>query len=382
MTLARRAPAHPSAPPPGDIDRRNRIAAAFLDFARARSVGSDAAEAMRTGAFSAGPGAAAPELFGIIDMAYAAHILGVLDGFTDAAGRQRWIERLLAFQGDDGWFRAGDRQGHGGVHATAYALGAIQILLGGARAPDLPLKPLAAFREQAAPEPGVEEAPFSLSMLDRMHFWRGSHRTGGMAAIVAEISDLGLSSEHYLGLADPEAWLDGWWAYFEARIDPRTGFWRLAPMPAHILFDLAYQIRHRPRLASMGGAVHLYWISVKRGIPMPYPRESVLETAALLQPGGLYEKEPYCIDLDGNFIIARSLEGLPVDDPAQDTGRRALARNREAVLAWFESRPQAQWNPNSHKLPGAFAAVAEADRLLGAPQRPHWRDVFETTWWL
>jgi hypothetical protein len=132
----------------------------------------------------------------------------------------------------------------------------------------------------------------------------------------------------------------------------------------------------------MGGAVHLYWVSQRMSQPMPYPAALINTTIALMRPSGLYEDAPYCIDLDGNFLIGRALNQIDPDDGLCGKARKALERNRTAVVKWFSERSHDAWKANSHALPGAFAAVAEADRILAGPARPRWRDIFETTWWL
>jgi hypothetical protein len=359
-----------------DRRRYDDVASKFLLFARNRAVGSDKARAMAEGRFAATPGAAGPDLFGVLDMAYAGWITGALDTMLDGRSPASWIELILSFQDGDGWFRARDRQAHGVVHATAYALGALRVL--GSEQPRL--KTMSGFQALRAAAPDVDAAPFALSALERVHFWRGSHRAGGMAAIVAMVRDLGLSSDAILGISDPQAWLDGWWRYFNARIDPRTGLWRLSHPIVQTGFDLLYRSRHNPRLAAMGGAVHLYWVSEHLGKPMRHPAEIISGTAALLPADGLYERAPYCIDLDANFMIARSLRRLDAGHPAGPAGLAALRRNRDAVLAWFNDRQPDAWSASSHKLPGAFAAVAEADIALTG--RSPWRDVFERSCWL
>jgi hypothetical protein len=362
---------------------QHEIESKFLDFARARAVGDDVGVAVRSGRFSALPNQAAPDLFGSVDMLYAAHILGKLDEISDAAGRAAWLEHILSYQDEDGWFRSRDKQSHGVEHATAYALGGLQILAGQngdmlARG----MKPLRGLQSEIAREPGRSIAPFDLTLLDRVHFWRGSHRVGGLAAIVGTIDELGLSGERFLGIASPRDWLDGWWAYFAERVEAPTGYWTMAPLPLQMAFDTLYRFRHNPKLASMGGAVHLYWVSEKMRAPMPHPRALIPATIDLMEPTGLYENEPYCIDLDGNFLIGRALSYLEPDHELEATAREALAVNRDAVLTWFASRPHDAWKPNSHALPGALAAVAEADRTLMNGSPPRWRDIFETTWWL
>src|SRR5690606_34953020 len=110
-----------------------------------------------------------------------------------------------------------------------------------------------------------------------------------------------------------------------------------------------------------GGAVHLYWVSDRISETAPHPSALIRSTTQLMRPSGLYEDEPYCIDLDANFLIGRSLSQIEPEDALQESGRQALAKNRDAILGWFSEREPEDWNANSHKLPGAFAAVAEAD---------------------
>ena len=363
---------------------RDDIESKFHYYAIDRAVGENARMGASRGHFAATPDKTAPDLFGTLDILYAAEILGQLDGLTDRPGRAAWSDLILNFQGEDGWFRAGDEQSHSVEHVTAYALGGLLILSGGDGSHlATRLKPFRDLQAQLADSPRRGEQPFSLSLLDRVHFWRGSHRAGGLASIVGSASDLGLPAREFVGMDDPHAWLAGWWSYFASRIDSNTGYWALAPAWTRAAFDALYQLRHRPQLAAMGGAVHLYWISEKISAPMPHPEALIPATAALMEATGLYEKHPYCIDLDANFLIGRALSYLTPGNGLEETDRTALATNREAVLSWFASRPHQEWRRNSHALPGALAAVAEADRILlddGADQP--WRDIFKTTWWL
>lgn len=370
--------------PAGQTSARVRegIESKFIEYARLRARGDEPAHAMRSGHFSARLEGTAPDLFGSLDMLYAAHILGGLDQLTDQRGRQLWIDHLLTYQDDDGWFHADDHQSHGVEHATAYALGGLQILANGdGEWIGNRLKPFSGLRREIHSEPDASKAPFSLTTLQKVHFWRGSHRAGGLAAIVGAVEDLGLPSERFLGIDDGREWLGGWWDYFVARVDARTGYWALASSPLRLAFNALYRFRHRPDLAAMGGAVHLYWISEKIGAEMPYPASLIPATTALMQPDGLYEQEPYCIDLDANFLIARAIDRIGDGHHHSEDGKRALATNRDAVLEWFAARPAERWSANSHKVPGAFAAVAEADRIL-SPDERRWNDIFETTWWL
>jgi len=366
-------------------DARDGVRRRILDYARARCIGlgQPPARAMARGRFADHPGADRPTLMGTVDFAYAFHVTGLLDELSNPDDRRRWIELVLSFQGEDGWFRARDRQTHGVEHATAYALGALQILAGSrTRADGLAVAPLTDLRGQLAPQPSARQAPFAVGLLDRIHFWRGSHRVGGIAAIVGAVRDLRLDSARLLGLDDPDAWLRGWAGNVLARVSPADGMWHEAPAALQMAFDAAYRLRHDPGHARIGGAAHLYWIISRLGIPYPHPRPLIDAVAPRVGPGGLCERHPYCLDFDAAFLLARAADHLDAADPAAERARRTLERSRRAVLAWLEERAPERWPAGSHFLPGALAAVAEADRALPPADARGWTDAFETVWWL
>lgn len=369
-------------------DARDGVRRRILDYARARCAGPDQppsrapTRAMACGRFADHPGAGQPTLMGTVDFAYAFHITGLLDELTTPDDRRRWIELVLSFQGEDGWFRAGDRQTHGVEHATAYALGAVQILAGPRiRADAFALRPLTGLRGQLAPRPSARQAPFAVTLLDRIHFWRGSHRVGGIAAIVGAVRDLRLDADRLLGLDDPDAWLRGWAEHALARVSPADGMWHEAPAVLQRAFDAVYRLRHDPGHALIGGAAHLYWIISRLGIPYPHPQALIDAVAPRVGPEGLCERHPYCLDFDAAFLLARAADQMDAA-PAIERAEVTLERSRRAVLAWLEERGPERWPDGSHFLPGALAAVAEADRRLPPAQARGWTDAFETVWWL
>lgn len=372
--------------PPAASPERATVRSHLLDYARARVVADGYApeDAMAIGRFANRPGALAPTLMAALDFAYAFHITGLLDAVTDAAARREWMALILSFQDDDGWFRARDDQHHGVEHATAYALGGLQILArglpAGTGAPRL--KPFTGLALTIRSWPSRQQAPFHVGLLDKVHFWRGSHRIGGIPAIIGAVGDLGLPTVTLLGLEQARAWLDGWALYWLARVDRATGSWRLAPRPLHWAFDRAYRSRHDPLLASLGGAVHLYWIFTRLGLTYPQPHALIRATAPLIRADGLYEGHPYCIDLDAAFLLGRSADQLDPHDPTPAVVDTALERSRRGVLGWLAARGPADWHANSHTVPGALAAVAEADRRLEPDRSQRWADVFDVVWWL
>ena len=333
------------------------------------------------GHFSSREGEAAGDLFGSIDALYVLATLGRLEAATTADSRERWVEFLHSFQSPDGWFRSRDRQKHGRVHATAYALGGLALLgeidgadpfadLGAIEiGPDLERRYLAPWRE--------------LSIAQRVHFWRGSHNVAGLAAVVGQLGAAGHADKLCLSVA-PDVWLSRWTDAALGALDERSGLWILTPRWLESAFGLVYRLRHRPEYGHIGGAAHVFWILRKVGIGVPRPRE--LSEWVLSKTGSrlICENEPYCLDFDRSFMIGRSHSAL--QDPALAEGVATLLdQSRRDILRFYYDREIAAWNPSSHRLPGALAAVAESDRVSRAGQSETnvgWNDVFETVWWL
>jgi hypothetical protein len=323
------------------------------------------------------------DLFGSLDAVYILAILRRLGPLTTPDSRTRWCERILEFQGPDGWFRANDRQRHHPIHASAYALGALALLaeedgrdmIGG-------VKPIHAGSQLPLQlTSGWDRLPLA----QRLHFWRGSHRIAGFAAIVGQLSDAG-HMEKLPSVKDAGVWLGRWAANATESIDPQSGSWSLVPRWLESAFGMAYQIRHRPEFGHIGGAAHVYWILHKLNLPMPAPAATVDWIMNRAAQAPICEGAPYCLDFDRAFLLARNAAECDTG-PEKASARRFLSEVRRAVLGYYYGHERHSWHESAHKLPGGLACVAEVDRSLSlAEARPEggypWRDVFDTVWWL
>lgn len=322
-----------------------------------------------------------PALLASIDFIYTFHIAGLLDKVTTAQSRENWANFIISAQDQDGWFKSDDVQGHSYYHSTAYALGGL-LLLGACDKKDylIYLKPFTDLQKEITTSPSRDIPPFGMSFVEKMHFWRGSHKAGGIPAIVGQVDKSSGLTEKLLGIKDGTQWLRSWADYFISKMDLKTGVWTLVPWPADIAFGQVLKRKHRPELAKIGGAVHLYWIFSRMGLKYPCPEELAAYVLKQNPKGGLYEKFPYCLDFDSNFLISRSFS-LLTSEELKEGVKRSLTLNRNAILSYFLEKDPREWYLRAHPFPGALAAVAEADRIL-EKENPFFKDAFEIVWWL
>ena len=259
------------------------------------------------GNYSSIPDSSYSDLFGAIDFVYSFYICGLLEEVTSNKSRKVWANRIMAYQGKGGWFKSSDSQKHSVYHSTAYALGALKILgfidgkdyLSG-------LNPFSGLMKDINTNTGYDRPPFKLNFIEKLHFWRGSHKAGGIPAIVGQISEVPGLTEKLLGITSPRDWLKFWAKHYIDKLDPRTGVWLLVPSPIDLAFGLIYRFKHSPGIGKIGGAAHLYWIFTKMGLKYPFPEQLSIYILNQNLNGGLYEKHPYCLDFDGNFLLGRS----------------------------------------------------------------------------
>jgi len=372
---------------------KDRIDALVLKagrFLRAHAVGDGGGEGGRplTGDFSLYPGQPTYDLYGAVDAVYILFTLGLLRQKTDRHSRQVWAERILACQDDDGWFSRRNLRGHTHEHATAYALGALTLL---EVAPDeeyvARVKPIIALlpllTDQAELLTWLERLDFRLrpgdirrKKLGWHYVWRGSHVGGGVGAIVAMAGRL--FGQWWPGRVDVERWFGQYFSWLDAHVNPATGCWQRA------FWNRAYR---RPTVGDMGGAAHFLWVYEARGWPFPYPEQTLRSTLSLQRPTGLYRRYPMCIDLDGNFCLARSYRQLSA--AAQERYRPWVARSLEAsftgVVDALLSRPLPHIYRDLHGLPGALVALAECRVLPDfrfAAALEEWHSPFDRVCWL
>ena len=340
-------------------------------FVAARSVSDDRP------AYACRPGESA-ELFGLLDAIYS---LYVVKGLQSPEHAGQLGEAVAAWQGEDGWFRSGDAQGHHRLHVTAYALGALALASSESGTDGFRrLVPIQGFVDETE---AALHGPDALSLLDRIHFWRGSHKSGGIAAIVGQCHQAGWAGD-LLGIDDADAWLAAWAERWDRAADA-DGLWRFGS-PLRELFYIPYALRrHREPYAVIGGAAHIYWIHRRLDRVINAPAAL---TDYILQRAGdraICEDSPYCLDFDRLCLLEYALPHL--GDTARARAARELVRqSTEAIRTWFDSQPPAAWFASSHRLPGALAAIAVGERVLGAEAKPQGdaplRDLLATAWWL
>lgn len=368
------------------------IADRMLALLRRHAVGEDAArwsEEPLRGEFSLHRGAAASDLYGMVDAIYILHTLGQLAPRTTSASRRTWAAAILACQDEAGWFTRRNLRGHSREHATAYAIGALRLL---------EIEDEERYVEQMRPLTGVLPMLTDAAAFDRwirrlgferwsdirhknvgwQHVWRGSHVAGGVAAAVHMTREL--MPQWWPGRGDVD--VDRWFAWFfdwlDERVSRRTGYWQRA------WWNLLYR---RPTLIDLGGAVHFHWLYVARDRPLPWPGAVVESTLSLQRETGLYRTHPFCIDLDGNFCVIRPYLQLPEAEQAALRPRveAAIERNFDAVSGVLLRGDLEAIYTDLHGPPGALAALAECVKLPTFSRRdalPGWQHVLDRVPWL
>jgi hypothetical protein len=293
---------------------------------------------------------------------------------------------LLECQNDAGWFVKRNIRGHGKEHATAYALGALELL---------GLPDNRDYLELATPLTGADEL-----LLDAKRFrkwisrlglkidfkdpvggagwnyvWRNSHIVGGVAAAVGMRRG---DFERRLGAEAVEEFFARLFAWLDREVNPKTGLWQRA------VWNWFYK---KPTIIDMGGAAHFYWVYYRAERPFPAPAALIRSTASIQRETGLYRDEPMCIDFDANFHIVRAFLQLPEAERAElrETATRALERNAEGIARAFAERPLREIYRDSHGLPGALAALIECAKMPNlrvSQEIRRWRNPLDATWWL
>jgi hypothetical protein len=365
-----------------------RAEGASLAFLAAHRVGGAPLDGPLDGGFSLHRGAAEDDLYGLVDAVYILHTLGRLEGFTNPESRHRWAGRILACQDPSGWFTLRNLRGHSREHATAYAIGGLTLLevkagedyLGSVR-PLNDVRPLLQSQERTVrwmERMGLEGPldPFRKN-LGWQYVWRGSHVGGGVAAAVGMLGER--MNGWWTDALPASEWLDHWFRWLDAEVDPRTGLWQRA---------VWNRVVRRPTLVDLGGAAHFHWVYVRAGRPLPHPEPVVASVLSLQKETGLYRDVPYCIDLDGNFCALRAWEQLGTD--GRERWRKPLDRSLQAsfdatLRALAGSTDLSDLYDGLHDLPGALAALTECVRFPGFPHGDalaRWRHPLDHAWWL
>lgn len=329
-----------------------------------------------------------PDLYGMVDVAYIYYTLEKLPEITNRNSREVWAEQILTCQDDSGWFTRRNLRGHPREHATAYAIAALRLL---ELEPDenyvAQIKPLIALlpilTDRAAFLRWINALDFRLdprSILKKNlgwhYIWRGSHVGGGIPAAVGMTRHL--FEQWWPGQVDVDQWLEWYFEWLDAHVNPKTGYWQRA------FWNLIYR---QPTLIDMGGAVHFLWIYEALKHPFPSPEAVIESTLTLQRPDGLYKDHPFCIDLDGNFCLIRAYLQLSEERQKffQERVYRSVERNFEAIVQALTERPLEEIYADSHGLPGALAALTECAKLPGfkyTDALAGWQHPLDKVWWL
>ncbi len=270
-------------------------------------------------------------LYGSADMVFNRYILGRM---PNGDGGIAWASVINRFQNPKtGWYKK-RYTFHFRSHTAAYAVAALRLL---GHAPAHPVrKAERAARSRRSVERWLTRVPWSI-------IWPGSHEVAGIPAIRLMTGQPGDGTEEFL---------ENWKSWLDARVHPETGFWSRGLMQK-------LKLRGTLTKEEMGGAFHMYFIYEAMGRPWPLPEKIVDATLSLQNENGFWDKDvSYCIDLDGIYCLTRS---------SRNAGRYR-AKDVEAACRRYLKRAEATLNDraflfgrydNSHRLPGALAAVAE-----------------------
>lgn len=340
------------------------------------------------GDFSLHAGSAEADLYGMVDAVYLLSILGQLPQRTTRASREIWANRILACQDEQGYFSRRNKRGHSAEHATAYAIGALQLL---------EVEPTEAYVAQVQPlrfaEPMLHDQGRFTDWIEHLgfyyrprdvlhknvgwnHIWRSSHIGGGVAAALHMTRQ---AHQRWWGSpCQTDRWFDWYFAWLNGHINPKTGLWQRA------LWNTIYK---QPTLIDMGGAVHFFWLYDALDQAFSHPVQTIYSTIGLQTANGLYKDHPFCIDLDGNFCIARPY--LQLSEAEQATHAPAVYRSLEAnftaIVNALTAQPFEQIYQDSHGLPGALAALIECTKLPAFPHKEAmrgWQNPFDRVCWL
>ncbi len=238
------------------------------------------------------------DLYASADIAWIRWVMDDLD-LTDEQ-RSEWIDFIQDQQNhEDGSYR--HITGHCKTHAFCHATGALNMLGGPHR-----------FRPRLLEQYlNVEKVPEWLDGINWVRQWGASHDIWGAGV------PLICSPE------TPQVWKDAVFAWLDAEVDPRTGYWRKG-------------VEARSPLEYLGGAFHIWpaYAAVER--PILYPERVIDSVLKLEQPNGSFDGHFNYGNMDGVWV----LEYLSKKTPhRRDEVSAALARNLHGLMKMYNTLP-------------------------------------------
>ncbi|MDG2528272.1 hypothetical protein [Caulobacter endophyticus] len=287
------------------------------------------------------------------DVVYTLELIGQT-GLIGPDGAQAFWDHARRWRLAGGLNAAAPDAPSANVHLTAYALGALRLLL----SHDLPVaRPLFAVDGWKISDLLDADARPKWPKKWSHHSWRVSHWIGGSASIVLSLWVLDPAGAERRGVPAVDSVLKA----ADSLIDPRTGL--LKCYKSDLVqkgFRALYRLRHDPDAGDVGGIVHLHWVNYATG-RLPYKAAAPLfeRSVAVSHNQPFIESAPYCLDFDIVQIIRTSAAGP--DLPDQQKARAAAFI--DDIARFFETRLNGGYA--LHKLPGALATQHEAALILG-----------------
>jgi len=297
--------------------------------------------------------AQAPDFYASMDVVIARTIMGeACRTSIPARERRSWIAYLQSFQRADGGYEP-ILGGHGELHAHGMMVGALGVLGGRQRYP--------ATRLYAPFDAPAKVAGYLETAIDWQAQWNASHKFWGGLHIFSHSARV------------PAGWMDAVFAWLDAHIDPKTGWFRGDAAPAD-------------DVQGLGGGVHIWPIYEHHGRPFPCPGR-VIDRILQMQTA----EGPFAGHGMASYLNLDALYGLKL------MGRqRPGYRSREIAAAvdrfgrWFadhfaefiESRPTAHATlaaTGSAGLLGQLAPDLFPDATAPSPRAPGWTDIFTDT---
>ncbi len=310
-----------------------------------------------------------PSLYGLTDMVFNLVIPNRLDDFltkNEDIEKDEWVHQIQSFQNPKtGWFKdrffnINFRNPLTGQweHATAFAVAALTLL---DAKPKYKVKFLNVLISKKKVERWLRKTP-EWGLL----FWPGSHRGGGIGAIIAT---LGIEKYPH---KDFFQWYFDW---LNIKADPEVGFWRLG---------WNHKIKKRLTKHELGGSIHYYWIYEYLNYPLPFPKKIIDSTLYLQNDLGLWDgKVSYCIDLDAIFCLLRCQK--LVHNYRDKDIKAAIIKYLDYTIPSLNNKEFLfSHYTTSHKLTGCLGAIAEIYKyypeLVDFPKP--WIQTLDNTPWI
>jgi hypothetical protein len=237
-----------------------------------------------------------------------------------------------------------------GVHKTAYALGALNLLETHGQACHRDVLRETGWQKHKLFDrrTGQSRWPWYFTH----HAWRVGHWVGGIPSIVMSLWRLAPDLAARNRLPHVSVVLNR----SDALLDKETGLLRAYKIQAlQRIFRLLYAYRHHPDAGDIGGVAHLHWNNYAAG-RLPYKAGPALfdRTWSLLQRRPFIEREPYCLDFD---VVQLARTAIPDGDERIEALRDRVREYSGDIANFYSSRLNG--NYHLHKLPGGLAALHE-----------------------